>query len=223
MSIAPIILIDFVFSDTPEIFNGGYKLGVIIENLSLSYIAGFIFYFLTVHIKEQKDKRHYGEIVGRLTSNIISGADYMVGEIINYKRENKVGYDQTLIYNACCSINPANKDAINWVDGTTGDWLDYLYHYFLEVKSNIKDLNDRLIYLEPEHSKLIARIEDSLLLKQINAIYHTPSMISNNNLAIFSTSIINYMNLIDDLEKYTNKNLSHYKGITAESVGYRRE
>lgn len=63
-SVVAIIFIDFILDDIPELFAQGYKIGVIISNLSLAYIAGFIFYILTVHLKSESDKRKYNEAIG---------------------------------------------------------------------------------------------------------------------------------------------------------------
>jgi hypothetical protein len=223
ISVIIIGLIEFVFDDIPEIFKGGHKLGIIFENLSLSYIAGFIFYFLTIHLKAEKDKRNYNERIGYLTFDIITSSDNMTSDIVSYGQSGRIDYREDLIFDACSRIDVFKKEAINWIDGTKGDWLDFLYSYMQDTKSDIKALNDRLIYLEPEHSKLIGRIEDSIFLKKINAIYHNRAIITNGNLSIFSTDIMMYMNLMNDLKKYADNNLSAYRHLTGSSIGYIRK
>ncbi len=221
ISFFTILSIDFIFDRIPELFTGGHKMGNIIEKLCLSYMSGFIFYFLTVHIKTERNKRSYNETIGRLTFNIINGAKYMTSDIMSYNLPNRKDYDEKLIYNACMSINALENDApLQRLDGTQYNWLEYLYYYSNKTKSDIKELNDRMIYLEAEHSKLISRIENGLLLKQINGFNHNPQNFPLKNLSIFSTSITLFMNLINDLEVYANYHLKDYKYTKAESVGY---
>lgn len=42
-----VILLDIVFANTKEIFQGGFELSKIISNLSMSIVAGYIFYIMT--------------------------------------------------------------------------------------------------------------------------------------------------------------------------------
>jgi hypothetical protein len=224
IAITTLIIIEFILSNIPEFFNGGYKLGVIFSNLSLSYIAGFIFYFLTVHLKTEKDKRKYNEVIGRLSYQIIVSTDNMINSIINHGSGERHTYNEKLIYEACSKIEVFKSDApLHWADNTQGNWIEFLHNYSSEIDKTIKKLNDRIIFIEPKHSTLLARIEDAMLLKQINGIFNYPNIIPNKDLTIFATSIKLYMNLIEDLRIYNDKYLKDYKDLKGESIGYRRD
>jgi hypothetical protein len=47
LSLICIIYLNFIFNKTQELFYGGAKLGEILTNLSLAFIASYIFYFVT--------------------------------------------------------------------------------------------------------------------------------------------------------------------------------
>lgn len=66
-----IFLIEFPLSDIPELFKGGAKLGKLIYTICISYISAFIFYFIVIHIKEQKDKNNVNNFLKIQTSTII--------------------------------------------------------------------------------------------------------------------------------------------------------
>lgn len=225
VAVFSILLTDFVLDEIPELFEGGYKLGVIIRNLSLAFIAGFIFYFLTIHIKSENDKRKYNEVIGQISHDIVIHTDNMVTGIINHKNpKERKKYNSNLLHESCREINAFKKNApIHWADDTQGNWLDYLYYYMTDVNKDIKRLNDRLICMEPEHSTLVARIENSLLLSQINSIYNNPVIAEIGNLSLFATSIELYLNLINDLRDYIDENLKDFKSITSESIGYKNK
>lgn len=211
-----------ILNDYPEIFKGGQKLGVIFDNLCLAYITGYIFYFLTVHLKAEKDKRNYNERLGIITNRILTSTDILVSTIVNQNiKSSKLEYSRKNIFYSCPKINIYEKGVISWIDGTEGNWLDFLYHYMKDIQSDMRTLNGMIMYLEPEHSKLLGRIEDAGFLKQIQASYYTPSWIPDQTLSIFATSIVLYMNLIEDLRQYTNENLKDYLHHTSESIGYR--
>ena len=55
-----------------EIFKGANKIGQFFSNLCISYISAFIFYFIVVHIKSEKDKENINEYVGIKVSEIIT-------------------------------------------------------------------------------------------------------------------------------------------------------
>ncbi len=71
LCIATITSIDFWLKNIPELFNGGGKIGDIIYKLCLSYISAFIFYFLVVHIKTQRDKANLYKYVTQKVDRII--------------------------------------------------------------------------------------------------------------------------------------------------------
>jgi len=220
ISIILIILIDFVFNDGYEIFKRSRKLGIIIENLSLSIIAGFIFYFLTVHLKTENDKRNYNEKIGRLTFDIITETHNLTVTILsNDKKNNDWNFNDSL-YNACSNIHTLDKGVITWSDGTEGNWLEFLHNYSENIKKNIKSLTDRLQYLESRHSTLIGRIEDSPFLSQISfavqMIHSKQNFIKYgmDNLSFLSIQLKLHLQLVKDLEDYANKELIYYKKIT---------
>jgi len=73
-----VIAIDFIFSNVPEVFQGGAKLGAIVDRLCLSYISSYIFFFLVVHIKSQKDKENLYPYIAQKTDRIIGDAKIMI-------------------------------------------------------------------------------------------------------------------------------------------------
>lgn len=81
IALLTICVIDFLLIDIPELFNGGYKLGQIIYKLCLSYISAFIFYFLVVHIKQQKDKENLYSYVAKKVYMVIGSAWGLIAEI----------------------------------------------------------------------------------------------------------------------------------------------
>jgi hypothetical protein len=71
LAISIVIIIDFWLINIPEKVVWGYEFGFIIRALSMAYIASFIFYFVTVHIKSKRDKRNIKPYISKCISDIL--------------------------------------------------------------------------------------------------------------------------------------------------------
>lgn len=77
-SIITMLLVEFVFDDMPELFDGGHRLGNIMVNVSLSYIAAYLFYLVTVAYPKVVEKKHSEEYL----ADQISLVSFFVGQIV---------------------------------------------------------------------------------------------------------------------------------------------
>lgn len=71
LAIATIYLVEFVLDDVPEVFSGGAKLGSILVNVCLSYIAAYIFYLVTYRIPKHIERKHIEEHAAHLISMVL--------------------------------------------------------------------------------------------------------------------------------------------------------
>jgi hypothetical protein len=71
LSLTFIIFIDFIYHDQVELFPGGAKFARIVANLSLSYVAGLIFYILTIYIPSLEQRRKVAPLAIKTTDKII--------------------------------------------------------------------------------------------------------------------------------------------------------
>ncbi len=92
-----IICIIFIFLyklrlvDIKEIFNNASRVGNIFYDLSLAYSASFIFYFITIHIKEQRDKTKINTFVGNKIKQIIDNTKEFVNRSANHIKYTQKG------------------------------------------------------------------------------------------------------------------------------------
>ncbi len=78
LSLTVYFLIEFFLIDIPQLFSGGYKLGQFVGKICQSYISAFIFYFIVVHLKSEKDKRNINEYVGQKVYDILTSAHLFI-------------------------------------------------------------------------------------------------------------------------------------------------
>lgn len=71
LAIPIVISIDFWLINIPEKIVWGYEFGFIIRSLSMAYIASFIFYYVTVHIKSNRDKKNLKPYITKCISDIL--------------------------------------------------------------------------------------------------------------------------------------------------------
>src|SRR5574344_2108729 len=87
VALITLLLKVFLLNGVPEVFNGAYELGVILEGVLGSVLASYVFYLIVVHLKEVNDKKV-------VYSHIIKWAKLVVGDcksqLIDFGRESKI-------------------------------------------------------------------------------------------------------------------------------------
>ena len=87
ISAAHLLLHALVLRRTPEIFAGAASLGDLLANLSLAYVASYIFFMIVVLIPRREDRQNtYGYFL-RQTNRITSNASRIIIEIIDLSPE----------------------------------------------------------------------------------------------------------------------------------------
>jgi hypothetical protein len=80
ISIIMIIVIDFYLIGEPELFSGAKKIGQIVSILCFAYISIFIYYLLSINLKNLKDKENLQNYIAKNTSRITEQVKGMIRE-----------------------------------------------------------------------------------------------------------------------------------------------
>lgn len=211
-SIFTIFLIDFWLINIPELFKGGAKLGQIIYKLCFAYISAFIFYFLVVHLKNQKDKENLYGYISNNTSMVIGQAKALIDSLAtNSGIKLKGAYPDTLeLQSICRTINPNSKAPL--VLGRIGNyatWMQYFDYYKRRSNEASNKVLSKVQFIESELVKKLAEIEDCSHFKEITMFANLS--LGNTDLSAFEPSFAQYFKLISDLETYYVKNLKKYE------------
>lgn len=213
-SIINILIIDFWLINIPEIFIGGAKIGNIIYELCFSYISAFIFYFLVIHLKYQRDKENIYSYISKYTFRIIFLAKILAKNLaensgIQLKGNYPSKKELIRIYN---EIDPSVK-------GPSKNGLDK-YDNYLSCLSALKNNQLTIIKDFEKILSMLSYLDSELVNKllQINECDHISGLFFNNNplsvdnykLIYFEFSISKYFDLIKDLEKYYENKLKSY-------------
>lgn len=166
-----VISIDFIFSNVPELFQGAAKLGAIVDRLCLSYISSYIFFFLVVHIKSQKDQENLYPYIANKTYQVIGDGKRMNED---FKQQTKCQLSDkypTLseVEEMCHSIAPHGQAPL--IIGHLGNyatWLQYLNHSKRRTEESISKIYLKIQFLDSEYLGLVVNIQDCNLFWIIN-------------------------------------------------------
>lgn len=192
-----------------EIVNGAHKLGVFFSNLCVSTVSAFIFYFIVVHIKEEKDRENVSEYVGIRVSDIVT-----TGYLFFTPFSKKSFKDLTL--------NDLSRTALSAVDKTGTDtnlisnhepmsWLGYYEHLKKEMLISINVVLSRYSHLDSELIRILSAVEHSLFFDHWNMLYNFQDM----TFGMYELQLQAYFLVIKDLEDYSQKhfpNAPHIRG-----------
>lgn len=197
----------------PEIFTGANKVGDFFSKLCIAYTTSFIFYFVVVHIKAERDKENVGEYVAIKLSDIITVGHLYFEPFLNGKRfEDLKPSDLTRSILDKVKRNEAGK-GYTTLDGTPYTWLQiYEYH----KKSTFEALDiifRRYSHLDSKLIKLLSRIEDSMMYFQWQMLYNFPY---DESFGMFQFQLQTYLLVIKELEEYTKKNYGKAEVIRGE-------
>jgi hypothetical protein len=216
--IATYFLIEFVFNNYNEIFNGAHKLAVFFSDISISYISSFIFYFIVVQIKSEEDKANINELIGQKVYSIITSGHLLIQPFL-VKKDKKANFEylnRIQLRKLLSSFNKRDNEAPLSSNGKNKSWLEW-YEYLKEsTEEDFRIINVRYNLLDAELIKILSRIENSLFFYQFELLYND---VIGETFAMFEIQIFSYLNLIKELEVYADKNLSEFKYRKGDFVG----
>jgi len=216
------ISIEFIFTNYTELFKGANKLGQLVSKLSVSYMSAFLFYFIVVHIKSEKDKENINEYVGLKVYSIITSAHLFIEPFlqIENKKASLTDYDMKKLRPLLASIEREARDAPFSFEGETenGTWLDWWEYLRESTFKSLKEIFVRYNHIDTKLIKILTRIENSIFFYQWQMLYHIQY---DKSFGMFHPQIEMYLVHINELQEYADKNLSEYRNRTSEFMGYK--
>lgn len=215
VSILIVLLNDIVFARSQEIFAFGDELGQILSNLSLAYIASFIFYFVVVVSKERKDKRNIYFTVYEWTNNLVGRAYSAYSIIIEASGVDHTDYDKRTItkeeFTALCQCANPNAIPQNRFLGSPVDQRQATYGQFIYnsavtyVKMYSEKIFNCMPFLDSEHVRLINRLHNSTFYLVAETFHHRTL---NTDFSVYAENMYEFLEFVRELENYnetTNK------------------
>lgn len=207
-------LLELVLFKIPELFTGAAVIGQMISKLALSYIASFVFYFLVVHMKSQRDKRNVYAFVLPMAKRIGYDARSIVTEIkINKKiklSEDPSKEEIQAIFGEITFGTQVNM-VVQIEPEVRGNWLMYLIWYYKRLNECLEGIYPKAVFVDSDFIHKLMAIEECAFIKSIGMFSNMPNlhlMLQDQTLTSFSAPFAEYLRLIKNLETYIEKKCS---------------
>ena len=210
-SFISIILSDFWLNKIPEFFNFGSEAGVIVNRLSYSFVSAFIFYFLVVHLKREREKETLYTYVAEKSRLILNHAKNLKEALYA-----KSGKDLDDVFPSADEldkilekINPREKAPLilGRIDNHA-DWLGYLDYFKKKTTIPINSIFSKINFLDATLVHHLISIEDSLYFKELDFFISINA--ANDNFKGFGRMMSDYFGLIESFQEYFDKELVKY-------------
>jgi len=207
LSIISVVIIEFYLNNINEIFRGGHILGEIVVNLSLAFIASYIFYFVVVHIKTQKDKTIIHKHVHIKIGIIISDAKILIKEMAkasNYQLISDYPNEKEL-FEICSKIKlDSNGPMVIGKNNIQANWAQYLDYMKRRTEKHIQEIFLFMQYLDADFVSSLYSIQDNFYYKYIGFISSGIAP-SNTILLGIHDQLKDFFDDVNKLEKYSSK------------------
>jgi len=222
ISVAITILRLFLLS-IPEIIPFGAEIGNIILSLSTGYIISYIFYFLVVFIKKERDIRNVsGYLIKYLSYLCIEAYRFYNGLKINSQSKSLAfppsEGDLKIIFN---KLHPVNSNCSK-SSGGRYNWYEYLKFVLCETSNEyINEIWKLLPHLDTEMLQILNSLKESYMFRAAWGISREiiptdTSRINVHNDDSIPKRISEYFDIINTLEKYLDSNFSEFKDFASE-------
>lgn len=183
LSLITYILINFFFINIEEKFKYGYETGQLFSNLSIAFFTSFIFYILTIKVKEIKDEQNIKpylksrlikikSLYQGLNNTIINSARPDIINLSNHHtKQNYSDYFNRFI------LQNQNIVILNpFVYDTKIEFTTFVLHQITNINDEIKEI---IIVSQTHHSELIKLctevLDTELAFFIVNNIYNIQS------------------------------------------------
>ncbi|MDR3669079.1 MAG: hypothetical protein P4L35_19795 [Ignavibacteriaceae bacterium] len=201
----------FYFLKIAELFYGASEFGIIMFNLSLAFIASFIFYFIAVHIPEYKNKEKATSIVRLKIVKLINAQIEPTVQIyrnadIKLEKEN---YSEEIFKQVLSKLKPQNiSPPLYFLNKGDCNWLEYLYYYIKLSQIVIKEIYQFMPYLELDLLLTLDKIERCGYFEFFEVM--KKATFTEPDLSVISSYYYEYIKLISELEEYLIKVIKNY-------------
>jgi len=205
ISILVLVAHDIIFAGWPELFVGGAALWNLFYRLCLAFAASFIFYFVVVHRKEQREKQTLRPFLYQYTGYLVEDAREISEKLKEATSLNLADdFPPTLeeAFKMCKAVSPCDR-----VPGLfTVTWHEFLSFRSNRTKRNLTGIYAATPFLDPEHLQRIMDLDNSLYFRKVEVFIRNRA--HHESLSIISDELYEYLDLAKRLEEYAQTNLS---------------
>lgn len=200
VAICLILLFDFYLFNIPNWFSKADVWGQIFYKICFAYITGFIFFFINVHLQNERAKVKMHLYIHNKIADILSANQDLIATIILNSNETITNYrpEKQELKEYCLKVNPHKYCSIPKLPGFFENWFVAINHIHKINKEAIDDLFNIRDNISIDVLELLSKIEDTLK----NHVNLTKGLsMGNQDLEVFHHGIYDYTNYAYALKK----------------------
>jgi hypothetical protein len=186
-----------------------YRMFDVLYWLSVSYIPGYIIYFLISALPRRRDRKIIFPFVATQSSIIIGSSKGILQDLEKASGQSLVG---TISKNSIAlileNIDPNSNSPVLGMEKIPkyGNWMIYLDWQKRRTLKAIERVIPHFPSLDSEYVKIVSKIENCALFDQLDSILNTMP-IRNADSTFLTSALTGYFLLIQELEIYVEKNM----------------
>jgi len=217
------IILRLFLLDIKEIMPYGAELGNILLSLSTGYIISYIFYFLVVFIKKERDNKNVsGYLIKYLSYLCIEAYRVFNGLKINSQSKSlKFPPSEDDLKTLFKKLHPVNSNCSK-SNGGRYNWYEYLKFVLCETSNEyINEIWKLLPHIDTELIKILNSLKESYMFRAAWGISREiiptdTSKINVHNDNSIPKRLAEYFEIINTLEKHLMENFKEYKEFSSE-------
>ncbi|WP_179354765.1 hypothetical protein [Winogradskyella vidalii] len=219
ISILIVFLVNFIFAETNELFIYGAEIGEIFSNLSLAYIASYIFYRIVVVEREKEIRKTVYKSVNQLTKKLLFNGFYIIDVLAENEKQGRKEIhkrrktiSESEYKELCKKINPNSlsrfSEQINQLELKNNTKIESIHIQCVKsVKNYLEKIYTFLPYLEDENIEILNEIRDSELIGMDNQLFFART---NTDFKVFENYMYDYFKIILKLENYYESKIKSF-------------
>lgn len=211
-----IFLMDLLLKKIPAPNEFFYVCGNFFYGLSAAYIASFVFYFVDIHYKRQREKELLYGYIGHLFKIIINDGKDIYKDMFN---SIDTPFDLTSatkddVLNVCTQINPLSNSTIKcWHGDSYLNWIEYLEYKKRRMLEFMSKIQAQIQFADIEFVEIITRYADCEIFSGLDIMLRLSKEKrwgNQNFLNGLETGFISYLELLKTSELYYQKEFADY-------------
>jgi hypothetical protein len=206
VAIVSISLKIVVLDDIPELFRWGAEFGDVYSRVCMAYVSSYIFYFVVVHVKREKDKENINSFINPKIHNACAQWKPQLKDLCNAARVAVPDGvpDKAFLTNLFQQINPNSfAPLLKDVHGNRANWLEYFAYYRARVDRFISMITDKMPFLDSKLVQLLSELSECEHFKFLEVTMAIP--LSNTDMSAWASGFHKYCVASNALEEYANE------------------
>lgn len=195
-------------ANTPEVFEGGERLGAVGFHLANGYVEAFIFYLLVVRLPLRRDRQNIYKNLEPLIARVVGEATNLMGTLhqaagFDSHRENSLANVQE----TCSKIGPQTPTNMLIASASPAAHtpvLDAIHFHMDRARQVNREILDLSSFVASEVICLVNDIESQGYFRAFEFVYplFKADQLGKSDLSMLSRHIFDYLLIVDRLDAY---------------------